>query len=198
VTVAGNFLDGKGNVTVSMSYENSQKVMSGDRDITSTDATQFPGLFECVGTKDCAFLGGATYSSYSLAGRFKYGVPNANGQIVGGGTSYTVDPNDTSRVFNLATDGFDRNPHRYIQVPVIRRLISEEGHIDIFPWARFFFEGTYAYTSSESQLEPYPGSSEDGLSVPVAAGGTGILIPNGNPFIPPDLAALAPGNSPGL
>lgn len=188
--VGGNFLEGKGNVTVVMSYEDSQKISSGARDLTSTDYTHLPGLFPCVGTQGCLLLGSA-YSSYGLNGRFRYAQPNSLGQNLAVGTSYNPD----GSTFSSAVNGFDRNPNRYIQVPVIRRTISETGHLDLAPWLRFFVEGTYAYTSSSQQLEPYPGSSEDGLSKPTAAGGTGILIPLTNPFIPAGLLANNPGGA---
>lgn len=188
--VGGNFLEGKGNVTVVMSYEDSQKISSSDRDITSTDSTHLPGLFPCIGTQDCLFLGSA-YSSFGLAGRFRYA--NDTTPLSG-----SFNPDGTA--FSSAVNGFDRNPNRYIQVPVIRRTISETGHLDLAPWLRFFVEGTYAYTSSSQQLEPYPGSSEDGLSKPTSAGGTGILIPLTNPFIPPDFLAntTAPAGTQGI
>ncbi|HVP85333.1 MAG TPA: TonB-dependent receptor [Rhizomicrobium sp.] len=179
VLIGGNFLNGKGNIAVVMSYEDSQKIQSGDRDITSIDTFWGPGGFENVGG----------YSSYAPKGKFGYAVPNSLGQLVEAGKFYTSDDNsgsDPYRVFSTASDGFNRNPNRYIQVPVIRRLISETGHVDIFPWAKFIFEGTYAHTSASSNLEPYPGSSDDGLSKPIGAGGTGILIPLTNPFLPAD------------
>ncbi len=193
--VGGNFLEGKGNVTVVMSYEDSQKISSGDRDLTSTDFTHIPGLFPCIGRQDCLLLGSA-YSSFGLNGRFRYASPNALGQVLAGGSSFNPD----GTVFSSAINGFDRNPNRYIQVPVIRRVISEQGHLDLAPWLTFFVEGTYAYTSSSQQLEPYPGSSEDGLSKPTAAGGTGILIPLTNPFIPAAFltAHPPPGTAQGL
>lgn len=178
--VGGNFLEGKGNVTIVMSYEDSQKISSGDRDITSTDTAWFPGAFEAVGG----------FSSFGLAGRYSFASPFA-----------ATDPNrynPDGTKFVTSVNGFDRNPNRYIQVPVIRRVISETGHIDLAPWIRFFVEGSYAYTSSSQQLEPYPGSSEDGLSTPTSAGGRGILIPLTNPFIPPSLLAKDPGGSAGL
>jgi outer membrane receptor protein involved in Fe transport len=191
--VGGNFLEGKGNVTVVMSYENSQKISSGDRDITSTDSTHLPGLFPCIGTDGCFFLGSA-YSSFGLGGRFRLAEPNSLGQVLADGSSFNPD----GTTFNTAVNGFDRNPNRYIQVPVIRRTIAETAHLDIAPWLRFFVEGTYAYTSSSQQLEPYPGTSEDGLSKPTAAGGTGILVPYNtpglpdNPFIPAEFIAAHP------
>jgi outer membrane receptor protein involved in Fe transport len=181
VMVGGNFLEGKGNITVVLSYEDQQKVMSGDRDITSTDSTHLPGLFPCVGAQDngCFFLG-SSFSSFGPGGNFAYGTANPLTGVVTAVPGGTYDPDGNK--FNPATEGFDRNPNRYIQVPVIRRMISETGHLDVAPWATFFFEGTYAYTSAQQQLEPYPGSSTDGLSKPTSAGGQAILIPLSNPF----------------
>lgn len=139
--VGGNFLDGKGNIAIVMSYDNSQKVLSGDRDITSTDTFWGPGGFEAINT----------YSSYAPKGRFRYAnPPDATGAILATGDSYTSEPNGSYGVFSTRTDGYSRNPQRYIQVPVIRRVLSEIGHVDVTPWLRFFFEGTYAHISAQS------------------------------------------------
>ncbi len=176
VLVGGNFLNGKGNIAVVMSYENQQKVQSGDRDITSIDTFHGPGGFEAIGG----------FSSYAPKGKFGYAVPDSLGQIAETGKFFTSSNDDGTgeyRPFVTSVDGFNRNPLRYIQVPVIRRLVSETGHIDLAPWVRFIFEGTYAHTSASQNGEPYPGSSEDGLSKPLGAGGTGILIPLNNPFL---------------
>jgi len=190
--VGGNFLDGKGNIAIVMSYEDSQKVLSGDRDITSTDTFWGAGAFEAINT----------FSSYAPKGRFRYALPpDGTGAILPTGDAFTAKPDGAYGIFSTAADGYNRNPSRYIQVPVIRRVVSEIGHVDVTPWLRFFFEGTYAYTSAQSNLEPYPGGSDDGLGKPVSAGGTPVLIPLNNPFIPPaffDAAGAPPAGSPGL
>jgi len=180
VTVGGNFLDGKGNIAVSLSYDKQERVSSGNRDITSTDVTQFPGIF----------IGYGTYSSFAPQGRFQYTANSrtalAEIDPISGNTNrtgYTLRSDGTYHTFVTSADGFDRNPNRYIQVPVLRRNISENGHIDLASWVRFTFQGTYALTTSSQQLEPYPGASTDGLSTPTSAGGIGIVIPtvaNGN------------------
>jgi outer membrane receptor protein involved in Fe transport len=163
--------------------------MSKDRDITSTDTTWVPGLFQYTGThvgpfQQAALGYAAAYSSYGMKGRFRLASPpNYAGQVVAGGSSYNPD----GSVFNTAVDGYDRSPNRYIQVPVSRKVIAETGHYELSDSLTFFIETTYALTSSSQQMEPYPGTSEDGLSVPVSAGGTGILIPRDNPFIPAGL-----------
>ncbi|MEJ0026220.1 MAG: TonB-dependent receptor [Rhizomicrobium sp.] len=191
-TVGSNIADGRGNVTLSVLYDHSGAISSGNRDITSTDVTQFPGTFPLIGTHSTLILGPAAFSSFGLAGRYQV-VPV--GGTLATGTSFN--PNGT--VFNTALNGFDRNPNRYIQVPVTRKLISATSHYDITDDIRFFLEATYALTSSAQQLEPYPGASTDGLSKPTSTtGGIGILIPANNPFIPAGLQARIPVGSPGL
>jgi iron complex outermembrane recepter protein len=193
VTLGGNFANDRGNITLSVSYDHTGAVMSKDRDITSTDTTWVPGLIQYTGTHvgpfERAALGyAAAYSSYGVGGRFRLAsAPNYAGQIVGGGSSYNPD----GSVFNTALNGYDRNPQRYIQVPVSRKVIAETGHYDLTNWLTFFLETTYALTTSSQQMEPYPGTSEDGLSAPVSAGGTGVLIPRNNPFIPTSAPAGA-------
>ncbi len=189
--LGGNFLDGKGNMTLSMSYEKSDAVFAGSRSLSQTDATHFPGLFPCFGTVGCIFLGGSSYSSFAPAGRFQFANATDTNTISG---SYNPDGSP----FSTPVDGFDRNPNRLIQVPLIRRNIDEVGHLQLLPWLRVFAEGTYSATTSSSQIEPYPGGSSDGLSKPTSAGGQGILIPLSNPFIPAGLLANDPGGSPGL
>jgi iron complex outermembrane receptor protein len=198
--LGGNFLDGKGNVAVMVAYDKSDTVKSGNRDLTQTDAAHFPGLFGCYGTSDC-FLLGQAYSSYTPEGRFEFTAPEgAGGQTISvtgpysdQGCTKATNYTGCTGEYDSFSDGYDRNPNRYIQVPVIRRLVSETGHIDIAPWLRYNLEASFAYTSARSQLEPYPGSSEDGLSKPLSAGGTGILIPLDNPYIPASLMAFNPG-----
>lgn len=180
VVVGGNFLEGKGNVTVAFTYDKQERISSGNRDITSTDVTQFPGNF----------IGYGTYSSFAPQGRFQYTNDSRTALAevkIGDPTTiaslgYGIRGDDVYHNFSTATDGFDRSPNRYIQVPVLRRNITTNGHIDVAPWARFTFQGTYALTTSSKQLEPYPGASTDGLSTPTSAGGTGIVIPLTNPF----------------
>jgi iron complex outermembrane recepter protein len=196
LTLGGNFANDRGNVTLSVTYDHSGAVMSKDRDITSTDTTWSPGLFQYTGT----YLGGpveryilgyrAAYSSYGVNGRFRFACPDATGNLVAAGynASYfgcsnaNVNPDGTT--FRANTSGFDRNPNRYIQVPVSRKVIAANAHYDITNSLTAFVEATYALSHASQQLEPYPGTSDDGLSTPVTAGGTGILIPRTNPFIP--------------
>ncbi len=193
-TLGGNFAGDKGNVTLSVTYENNGKVMSKDRDLTSTDETWIPGLPALIGANP-VLLGSAAFSSFGLGGRFQNALPiGPGGQIIASGSSYNPD----GTVFNTAKNGFDRNPNRYIQVPVVRKLVAETGHYQLADNLRFFLEATYAETSSSQQLEPYPGTSTDGLSAPTSAGGIGILIPRTNPFIPAAVAAHFTSTSTGL
>jgi outer membrane receptor protein involved in Fe transport len=181
VTLGGNFANDRGNVTVSISYDHSGAVMSKDRPLTQTDYTWFPGSFPRIGPP--------AFSSFGVGGRFRIAEPvGAGGQVIATGTSYNPD----GTPFVTSVNGFDRNPHRYIEVPVSRKVIAETGHYDIADWISFFVETTFALTHSSQQLEPYPGTSEDGLSKPISAGGTGILIPNTNPFIA--LQGTGPGS----
>lgn len=191
LTLGGNFANDRGNVTLSVTYDHSGAVMSKDRDITSIDTTWFPGLFQFTGNSagpwETAVGYGSAYSSYGLGGRYRLAEPiGPNGQVIATGRNTlgsTLGFNPDGSSFVTANNGFDRNPNRYIQVPVSRKVIAETGHYDITNWLTFFIETTFAESNSSSQLEPYPGTSEDGLSAPVSANGTGILIPRDNPYI---------------
>jgi len=196
LTMGGNFANDRGNVTVSLTYDHTGAVMSKDRDITSTDTTWSPGLFQYTGTRVGPYMGylgiGAAYSSYGLNGRFRLARPvGPGGQVIASGSpSLGFNPDGTS--FVTAVNGFDRNPNRYIQVPVSRKVIATTGHYDITNWLTAFVEATYALSHASQQLEPYPGASTDGLSAPTSANGTGILIPVNNPFI--DLQGTGAGS----
>lgn len=200
LTIGGNFANDRGNVTLSVTYDHSGAIMSKNRDITSTDTSWFPGLFQFTGT----YAGpveqmwglGAAYSTYGAKGRFRVACDNTNGQVVAGGFngSYvgcsTGSYNPDGSTFNTAVDGFDRNPNRYIQVPVSRKVIAATSHYDITNWLTAFIDASYTFSHAAQQMEPYPGSSEDGLSAPTSANGIGILIPRDNPFIPANLQTL--------
>ena len=176
VMLGGNFADDHGNVTVAVTYDNSGPIHSVNRDISHTDSLHIPGLFERIGP--------SAFSSFGVAGRFESAEAiGANGQVVGVGGNFN--PNGTP--FVTAVNGFDRSPHRLIAVGVDRKIIAETGHYDINNWLTFFLDTAYAQTHSSSNLEPFPGASTDGLSKPTSAGGTPIIIPLSNPFIPPAL-----------
>jgi outer membrane receptor protein involved in Fe transport len=192
VTLGSNFANDKGNVTISVTIEHSGSIQSNGRDLTATDETALPGLFPVYGTHGNLFFGSA-FSSFGLGGRFQDATPNGVGIPQAFGKSYNPD----GTVFNTAVDGYDRNPNRYIQVPLDRRVFAQTGHYDVTDNVRFFVETTYAETHSAQQLEPYPGASTDGLSAPSSSGGTGILIPYSNPFISPALIAAVGSQFPG-
>jgi outer membrane receptor protein involved in Fe transport len=196
LTLGGNFAKERGNVTVSFSYDHAGAIMSKDRDITATDTTWTPGLFEYSGTHVGPFqpvLGiGSAFSSYGLKGRFRIACLNAGtGQVVAGAAGCSTGSyNPDGTTFNSAVDGFDRNPNRYIRVPVSRKVFAATSHYDITEGLTAFAEATYALTGASQQLEPYPGTSEDGLSNPISANGTGIIIPRNNPYIPAGLQSI--------
>jgi outer membrane receptor protein involved in Fe transport len=185
ITLGGNFANDRGNVTLSVMYDHTGAVMSKDRAITKTDELWSPGWVPIYGP--------GAFSSYGLNGRFNLSLPNSVGIDKAVGPQFNPDGSP----FVKAVSGFDRNPNRYIQVPVSRKVIAETGHYDIADWLSFNLEATYAFTHSSSQIEPYPGTSEDGLSKPVANGGQGILIPLNNPYINPSLLSAIAASQPG-
>lgn len=52
--------------------------------------------------------------------------------------------------------GFNRQSKRTIALPTERMLLSSSGEVEISPAMTAFFEGTYAKTSTKTQLEPFP------------------------------------------
>lgn len=137
--------DGKGNVMLHGAYTEQGAVFSKDRARSATDIYSLgagsTGKAEDMFTPIPNFLSG-----YAPQGRFFAGnqsfTYNAQGALVPWTSS--------------AVNGYNRNGERTIAVPTERYLLAGQGDYEFAEGWKSFIEGTYASTSTATQLEPFP------------------------------------------
>ncbi len=188
ITAGSDFADGKGNAVFSVSYDWSGAAYARSRPETARDCLSL--AFFGTGTaleQDCSPARG---SGFALGGVFLVPTSAAgNAQV-----SRVIDPvTGLIRTF-AATDRYQRQPERLNLVPLERTNFSSFVNYDVAPGHTLYFEGYYAKTESDSQIEPFPLDSANiyGATAQVGQGqGFAAGIPLTNPFIPADLLALA-------
>lgn len=181
VLAGRNFDDGRGNLTVLVSYNDQGAVFSRDRSNTAID-----DIALCLFTDipaDCTTPVEPFFSGFTEYGRF--GIISTGEQLTvstGVGPDGTVVPNDTD-VF-----GFNRQAYRTISVPTERFLVGGTLRYEFTPNIEGYLEGTYATTDTTSRLEPFPLAQSD-------VNLTGVSIDN--PFMPAEIrdAAIAAGDT---
>jgi len=180
ITAGTSFMDNRINVMGNFSWDKDEGLASRNRAISAQDC----------GATTC---GPSSYSTYASQGRFQLvglDTDTADPGILPGGNdlfTFTKGSGGTL-VYGFPTgSGFNRNGVRLISTPVERKLFTGIVNAEVTDHVKFFAEGTYAKTSSDSSIEPLALSNADlGL-----AG-----IPLNNPFIPaPVAAAIAAANS---
>jgi len=162
MTMGANFDDGRGNVTVSMSYTDRSALFQGDRDFSSVaffddgNGGLEPGGSSGVpGTS--IFAGGlGTFSPDSFGVIF-----NQDG---------SVRPFVTSGQVN---DFYNYAPVNFLQLPQERFTISTAANYEINDYAEVYMEARFANNTVPSELAPTP-----------AFIGTNWTL-DGNPFITP-------------
>jgi iron complex outermembrane receptor protein len=183
LTFGTSSADGASNIMGHFGYTKLGSVMSKDR----------PGLGAAVDqystgalTSDASKLFEATtpyYSGTAPQGRF----------FRSDGSTFTYDRNgniipwSTNGSAALAATGFNRSEYRTIAVPTERFLFATNGNLAINDNHSAFFEGTYAQTKVETNIEPYAMSSGDiyknnGGQVPAESLVNGIIVRN--PLVP--------------
>lgn len=177
VTAGHSFFDNRVHAMANFSWDKDEGLGSRNRAFSRTD---------CAGTPiDAAgnFCGPAAFSSFASQGRFDLGKRI----LPGGNRLFTFDKGTGGLVYGFPTgSGFDRNAVRLISTPVERKLLTGVINADVTDHVKAFFEGTYAWTNSDSSIEPLALGTET----------TGLTIPITNPFIPADVAAaIAAANS---
>lgn len=164
VTAGSTFANGKGNALFNMSFSEELGVFAKDRKSTALDCsnTAIFGTGDAADFRDC-FTG---FSSFSPNTRIITPINNrANDQGVfpvnGTTQNRIIDPvTGLVRPFVSATDGFNRNAIRALSTPLDRTLMSTVLNFEFNPSARVYFEGTYAKTKAQSNIEPFPLGSD--------------------------------------
>lgn len=186
VTAGSDFADGKGNAVFSVSYDWSGAAYARSRPETATDCLS--GAYFGLNYLDqyCPF-----YSGYAEGGVFR--LTNAAALNLAS-TQYVIDPN-TGATRLRAGEGYDRQAARLNLVPLERLNFSSFVNYDVAPGHTLYFEGYYARTETNSQIEPFPMDSNNVYGGLTEQSGQMLGIPAGvpltNPYIPADLLALA-------
>lgn len=181
VTFGMNSADGKGNLMAHFGYSKQGAVYSRDRDFSAVDQYSL-GALDTGLASDMLTPTRPFYSSYAPQGRFFHDTG-----------SYTYDLNNNPRAWStngsstLTAAGFNRSDYRTIAIPTERYLFSATGEYQFAADHKAFFEGTYASTSTNTRLEPFPLAAEDifpatGGQVPAEFMVNGAMVRN--PIVP--------------
>jgi outer membrane receptor protein involved in Fe transport len=197
--IGSNFADGRGNVTVHLGYSDEGAVFTRNRSRSNIDQIScyfFTGELDDVFRGCRPFLssfnpngtitaGGQNFTRNPITGAFGPPNTNAGGPVTGCGERICggLTGNET---------GFNRSAYRTIAVPTERYLMALRANYDLTDNITWFAEGTFAKTTTVSELEPFPLSS---------AGAIGGTFPATGGFFPIErdvtIAAGAPLPAPG-
>jgi len=163
LTMGSNFADSRGNVVLHAGYTKEgtaylkdHKTEAGPSEQDSLSALFFGGAYQDVVEP--------FFSSYSPFGT--YFADNYNFTYAPTGT---LQPCTTTNGTSCSTaigdgvgpTGFDRTAFRYLAAPTERYLLSINANYEISPAFDIFLQGSYASTSVNSNIEPFPLASED-------------------------------------
>ncbi|KQN79071.1 TonB-dependent receptor [Duganella sp. Leaf61] len=156
ITFGTTSSDGASNIMGHFGYSKQGSVMSKDRPGLGAAVDQY-SLAEAVtgDVRDIFKTISPYYSSFAPQGRFFYGNA-ANGPA----GNYTYDRNGNPIPFdtngnNGAATGFNRSEYRTIAVPTERFLFATNGTLKLNDNNNAFFEGTYAQTKVDTNIEPF-------------------------------------------
>jgi outer membrane receptor protein involved in Fe transport len=168
-----NFADGRGNVSVYLGYSNEGAVFSRNR-----SRSQIDDISTLLLTGDIADIFESTapfLSSFAPQGTINIRPTGSPG----GGLSRTFGPNGSLIPVNTnggagglaAATGFNRQAFRTIAIPTERYLMALRGNYEITDDITFFTEGTFAKTSTTTELEPFALDSSGNNGIFPATGG---------------------------
>jgi outer membrane receptor protein involved in Fe transport len=155
ITFGTTSADGGSNIMGHFGYSKQGAVMSKDRPGLGSNIDQY-SLAEAVtgDVRDIFKTISPYYSSFAPQGRFFYGAGATAG-------NYTYDKNGKEVPFNTngnattAATGFNRSEYRTIAVPTERYLFATNGTLKLNDNHNAFFEGTYAQTKVDTNIEPF-------------------------------------------
>lgn len=180
--------DGASNIMGHFGYSKQGSVMSKDRPGLGANIDQY-SLAEAVtgDVRDIFNTVSPYYSSFAPQGRFFYGPSSGPGA---GNFTYdkngNIGPFSTNGSATTEASGFNRSEYRTIAVPTERYLFATNGTTKLNDNHNAFFEGTYASTKVDTNIEPFAlDSANVNRPTGIVAGETlvnGVKIRN--PIIP--------------
>jgi outer membrane receptor protein involved in Fe transport len=158
-----SFAGDRGHTAFGLEFRDTQTILSKDRGISAHDTSTGPDGQPIFGP-----------SSYIPGGNFltNYGL-------------YSTLENGTSVPYDPSTLGYDRQPHRTIQVPTQIISLYSKTTYDITDDIQFFVDGRFARSTATSDFEPIA----IGATTTIGFAGQFLQLPLTNPYVPASLKA---------
>jgi outer membrane receptor protein involved in Fe transport len=158
ITFGTTSADGGSNIMGHFGYSKQGAVMSKDRPGLGAAVDQYSLGDGVTGdARDVFTPYRPFYSSFAPQGRFFYGPSDGPGS---GNFTYdrsgNIIPFNTNGSATQEATGFNRSEYRAIAVPTERYLFATNGNLKLNENHNAFFEGTYAQTKVDTNIEPYP------------------------------------------
>lgn len=172
--------DGASNIMGHFGYDKQGAVFSKDRAASAVDQNS---LLTSTGNAADAFTATRPfYSSYAPQGRFYTDTGSFTYDKAG-----NIIPFSTNGSATQAATGFNRSDYRTIAVPTERYLFATNGDYAFNDNHKAFFEGTFAQTKVDTNIEPFPLGAESiypatGGQVPAEFLVNGVMVKN--PLVP--------------
>ncbi len=162
VTMGGNFDDDKGNVVLSIGYQESDPVYQGARDYSNLNISAFSGTFGGSGTSV------PTRFSNTRPIDAATGLPSVNPAVANGPVRQVNAAGQAVTTFNL----FNFNPFNVFNTPFKRFNIFAQGRYE-------FTDNVEVYTRAI-----FSKNTVNTIIAPSGSFGTAVVIPLSNPYLP--------------
>jgi iron complex outermembrane recepter protein len=193
--MGGNFADDRGNMVISLSYDDRERIFAADREFSrvslGANLRPFGSAIIPEGRYNVALANqpnqaalDAVFAQYGVApGAVTPSTPigfNADGTIFATAPVTNFRGDTTDPGFNPNVFSYNFAPPNYLQLPITRRQIAGFGTFGIGEWGgvptEVYTRISYTTYNSEQQL----------AATPI----TGLTVPVDNPNIPADMAAI--------
>lgn len=163
MTIGGNFDDGKGNVVLSIGYQEADPVYQGARDFSAVQIESFAGTLGGSGTAiPSRFSGTRPIDPVT-------GQPSVDPTVVNGGVRQI---NTTTGQAVAPFAAFNFNPYNIFQTPFKRFNIFAQGKYEFTDNVEFYSRGMFSKNTVNT------------IVAPSGAFGPSVTIPLSNPYLP--------------
>jgi outer membrane receptor protein involved in Fe transport len=179
VTGGHTFMDDRAHIVANFTYDNDEGLASADRSFSAHDNPN-RSSYAAQGLFDVSDVNNPAQSQFSAAS----------------GRTFTFTPANAVKPYQGANiDGYDRNQHRLLSVPVERYQGTILGGYDFSDAAKLYVEGEYAHTKSNAQLEALAVANTGPGAALNFDGSAYAGIPITSPYVPQAIrdAAIANG-----